>query len=250
MSKKDKKDKEFKVLRLTKENIEGFERAGINSSVVETGSVYYLGKLKKEDGETYYKPYAPDGKLYVTAISRPKTESKFEKAIANFAGAAIAAGTFRSIEVVEAIAKPVMDDFLVKDKTTTDFSRVTGFTCVLPKESDLQKDLKDSAKDIFKAAAKVEKLGKKAVKEIYDLDADLFETFAVEGNDLSDKNMWDYYDSIQDARKEENDIPIEEEEMPDLTAEEYSEEEDDEEEYDDEEEDFDGDDEEEEDLEF
>ena len=238
MAKKDKKDKEWQVKKLIGKDIEAFERNGLNTSILEGGDVYYLAKLKKEDGEEYYKPYAPDGKLYVTAVTKQKAESKFEKLIANYAGAAVAAGTFASIEVVDKVAKPGIDNFLEKDKTTVDFSKVDGFTCVLPKENDLQKDVKG----ILKTAKKVEKFAKKEVKDLYELDDVNFISFAVDANDQSlNLNMWDALDAKKEAEKEEP----EEEEMPDLTSEEYSEDEEEEEEYDEEEDEYDEDNEEE-----
>lgn len=249
MAKKDKKDKEWQVKKLTGKDLEAFERSGLNTAVLEGGNVYYLAKLKKEDGEEYYKPYAPDGKLFVTAVTKQKAESKFEKLIANYAGAAVAAGTFASIEAVDKVAKPGIDNFLEKDKTTVDFSKVDGFTCVLPKESDLQKDVKEDVKGILKTAKKVEKFAKKEVKELYELDDVNFEVFAVNANDQSlNLNMWDALDAKKEAAKEEEQIREEdEEEKLDEEAEESEEydESEDEEEYDDEEDEYDEDEEEE-----
>lgn len=243
MSKKDKKEKEFKVLKINGKDVEAFERSGLNTSVLEGGNVYFLAKEKKdEEGNKYYKPVLKDGALYVTAVSKQKADTKFEKMIGNYAGACVAAGTFASIEAVDGkIAKPSVDEYLAKDKTPVDFSKVEDFLCVLPKESDLMKDVKDDVKGIFKAAKKVEKFAKKEVKELYELEDTNFATFKVEGNDLSQTaNMWDAYDAIQEKAKEE-DAP-EEEQMPDFT------EEDEEEEYDEEEseEEYDEDDSEEE----
>ena len=246
MSKKDKKEKEYKVIKITGKDIEAFERAGLNTAVLEGGNIYFLAKEKKDDdGNKYYKPVLKDGSLYVTAVNKPKAETKFEKMIASYAGACIAAGTFSSLEIVDKVAKPSMDDFLAKDKTPVNFTNVEGFLCVLPKENELMKDIKDDVKKVFKQAKSVEKFAKKEVKELYDLEDTNFATFNVSGEDQShNMNMWDYYDSIQSEN--EKDEP-EEEEMPDLTSEEYSEDESEEEEFEDEEYE-DEEDEEEEDL--
>ena len=216
-------------------------------SVLESGNVYFLVKEKKDDnGEKYYKPVTKDGALYVTAVTKPKTDSKFEKAIGAYAGACVAAGTFASIEIVDKVSKPSLDDFLAKDKTPVDFSSVKSFECVLPND-EIAKDVKDDVKKILKKAKSIVKFAKEEMNELYEIDDTSFDKFNVNGSDMEvSKNMWDAYDAYltEQAKDEQESEEEYDEDEPerDENEEEYDEDEEDEE-YDD---DFDGDEDEEE----